>query len=90
MEAVSQIVLATVTLAAIAGGVFLLLRDSSPRGSFEVILPTPAATSEVRVMAYVTGAVNNPGVYTVREGDRLVRVVEAAGGATDDADLSWA
>lgn len=36
---------------------------------------------------YVAGAVRHPGVYPLETGDRLVDGVEAAGGATDDADL---
>ena len=35
----------------------------------------------------MAGAVKNPGVYPLMEGDRLVDGVEAAGGATDDANL---
>ena len=39
---------------------------------------------EVRV--YVTGAVRNPGVYTVDEEDRWIDAVEAAGGFAPDAN----
>ena len=49
----------------------------------EVVLPD--ATPELRV--YVAGAVHRPGVYPLAPGNRLVDGVEAAGGATDDADL---
>ena len=42
-------------------------------------------TLELRV--YVAGAVKSPGVYPLAQGDRLVDGVEAAGGATDDANL---
>ena len=37
---------------------------------------------------YVGGAVVSPDVYTLQEGDRLEDAVDAAGGATLDADLS--
>ena len=37
---------------------------------------------------YVGGAVAKPDVYTLQEGDRLKDAVDAAGGATSDADLS--
>lgn len=42
-------------------------------------------TRELRL--YMAGAVKNPGVYPLVEGDRLVDGVEAAGGATGDANL---
>ena len=54
----------------------------------EVVLAppaTPAAATELRV--YITGAVENPDVYVAEEGDWLGLLVEAAGGATVDADL---
>ena len=38
-----------------------------------------------RVIVHVSGAVANPGVYDLEEGSRIVDVVQAAGGFTDDA-----
>ena len=40
------------------------------------------------IRAYVTGAVQNPGVYPVKEGDRWIDAVQAAGGPAPDADLT--
>ena len=37
------------------------------------------------VFVHVVGAVKNPGVYELHEGDRVLAAVEAAGGLTDDA-----
>ena len=37
---------------------------------------------------YVTGEVNNPGVYWVDEGSRIIDAIEAAGGTTDKANLT--
>jgi competence protein ComEA len=57
---------------------------SSPAGIVVEFSPTPLAGSGVRV--YVSGAVQNPGVYQVHAGDRIVDAVDAAGGPTADAD----
>ena len=37
---------------------------------------------------YITGAVQNPGVYPLKEGDRWIDALEAAGGPASDANLS--
>lgn len=42
---------------------------------------------EKMITVYITGAVNNPGVYTLAEGSRVFHVLEKAGGQTEDADL---
>ena len=38
------------------------------------------------IMVHVAGAVQNPGVYTLREGARIYEALEAAGGALAEAD----
>ncbi|HXH82845.1 MAG TPA: ComEA family DNA-binding protein [Candidatus Tectomicrobia bacterium] len=38
------------------------------------------------IVVYVTGAVASPGVYTLRDGDRVEQAVAAAGGFAEDAD----
>ena len=51
-------------------------------------VPETVSSGEPPVMrVYVAGAVHNPGVYTLATGDRLVDLLEAAGGAAADADL---
>lgn len=48
----------------------------------------PTARSEPKtIQVYVSGAVKNPGVYTLKEGDRVYQSVEMAGGALPDAEL---
>ena len=47
-----------------------------------------AAEVKAQVYVYVTGAVANPGVYSLDEGLRVCDAVEAAGGLTEDADAS--
>ena len=39
------------------------------------------------VVAYIVGAVNHPGVYTLPDGSRIQDLVRAAGGARQGADL---
>lgn len=47
-----------------------------------------AVEAKAQVYVYVTGAVANPGVYSLDEGLRVCDAVEAAGGLTEDADAS--
>ncbi len=84
----TQAIVALGMLGAIAGAVFFLVaRPSDPKG-IEVILPPPAAPAPaVELRVYITGAVKNPDVYVAEEGDWLGLLVEAAGGATEDADI---
>ncbi len=44
------------------------------------------ATDE-KIYVYICGAVQNPGVYALKEGSRVYEAVDAAGGLTDNADL---
>lgn len=46
----------------------------------------PEAAKIIEV--YITGAVTHPGVYRLKEGDRMYQAVELAGGAREDADIS--
>lgn len=42
------------------------------------------APSDIR--AEIKGAVNNPGVYTLKDGSRIEDLIKAAGGVTENAD----
>lgn len=75
---------AVLVIIIIAGGVVIGL-NSGRSQPIEISLdPAPAPEGEI----YVTGAVNNPGIYPLEPGDTLEDVLRAAGGATGDADLS--
>ncbi len=51
----------------------------------EISMPEPALTEQ---MIYIGGAVTNPGFYTLKAGDSLEALIQAAGGLTSSADLS--
>jgi len=40
------------------------------------------------IILHIIGAVKNPGIVKIKEGSRIVDVIEAAGGITEDADTS--
>ena len=52
----------------------------------EIILPTPTS-SPSQLQVHIAGAVTSPGVYLLAPDTRLHEAIEAAGGATDEADL---
>jgi competence protein ComEA len=49
------------------------------------LTPDPSATPKL-IRVHLTGAVNNPGVYTLPENARLEEAIQAAGGLQDSAD----
>jgi competence protein ComEA helix-hairpin-helix repeat region len=52
--------------------------------------PSNGPIGEVEVpdiKVYVTGCVNNPGIFTIKKGQVIDDAIKAAGGATKDADL---
>ncbi|SFB72170.1 helix-hairpin-helix domain-containing protein [Butyrivibrio sp. YAB3001] len=54
-----------------------------------VTLEASTAAEEVLLGVYVCGAVNNPGVYYLSDGSRLIDAVDAAGGFSVDADVTY-
>lgn len=88
MKVVTYSAITLVMLTIAAGVLFIVFNSDSPGGGVKIVLPsnTPAPVVELKV--YVSGAVRNPGVYVASEGDRLAQMIEAAGGAIEDADLT--
>jgi len=65
--------------------------DSGDTGSAEVDIPgSGLGTSAARgsIFVHILGAVVNPGLYELSEGQRAVDAVAAAGGFADNADLA--
>jgi len=85
-------------LAAFAGAWRLWRPAAEPPPAPRPILvytPTPAPTplppptpTPAPVVVYVSGAVAHPGVYTLPAGARVADALQAAGGATAEADLA--
>ncbi len=78
------ILLALTALVAVGLVVFILQRRDGPR---PLEIRFDAAGDEMDIKVHVTGAVLRPGVYDLRDGDRVADALEVAGGPSDDADL---
>ncbi len=52
----------------------------------EISIPT---AQELPGEIYIGGAVSNPGFYSLKAGDTIEALIQAAGGTADSADLSW-
>ena len=57
------------------------------RGSQPIEISIPHS-QELKGDIYVGGAVNNPGFYSLKAGDSIQSIIQAAGGTTDNAELS--
>ena len=80
---------AAVVLVLLALGCAVVFSAVAPRGESTVVEPSAAAVPVTGgIFVHILGAVQAPGLYELREGDRAVDVVAAAGGFTDDADQS--
>ncbi|MFH1169810.1 MAG: ComEA family DNA-binding protein [Chloroflexota bacterium] len=78
--------LAAVLLAVIiVTGGLVIWSKYSPSQPIEISLaPAPETQGQI----YAGGAVNNPGFYPLEAGDSLANIIQAAGGASDNADLN--
>lgn len=72
-------------VAVIAIGATLACSRYSRSQPIEISMPSGM---EVQGEAYIEGAVSNPGIYPLRVGDTLEALIQAAGDATSNADLS--
>jgi len=52
----------------------------------EISMP---AARELPGEIYIGGAVSSPGLYSLKAGDTVEALIQAAGGTTDSADLGW-
>jgi competence protein ComEA len=82
-----------VVLALAGVAVAVLITATAPHGSSSDVAPLPPSSSPVPddgggavIYVHILGHVVHPGLYALRDGDRGVDIVAAAGGFTDDAD----
>jgi competence protein ComEA len=71
----------------VAGAVVWLGRRPDAR-PLVITTPIPSPTREVSYKVYVSGAVAAPGVYEVRDGQRVEDALQMAGGALPGAELA--
>jgi competence protein ComEA len=60
---------------------------SKYRGSQPIEISLPPS-QELQSEIYIGGAVNNPGFYSLKAGDSIEALIQAAGGIIDSADFS--
>lgn len=76
-------VIAPILALLLLAGIIIVLRlpDTSSQSQPTIIHPTD------EIQAYIVGAVAHPGVYPLHNGDRVDKLLQAAGGALPNADL---
>jgi len=81
-----KIALSIIASVVLALSVLIVLRGNTQINSAPEIIPITIAEPEIFVD--VTGAVNNPGVYTLTGRSRVIDAIKAAGDSAPGADLS--
>lgn len=81
-----KIALSIIAAIVLAMSVLIVLRGNTQINAAPEIIPITIAEPEIFVD--VTGAVNNPGVYTLTGRSRVIDAIKAAGDSAPGADLS--
>ena len=81
-----KIALSIIAAIVLALSVLIVLRGNTQMNAAPEIIPITIAEPEIFVD--VTGAVNNPGVYTLTGRSRVIDAIKAAGDSAPGADLS--
>jgi competence protein ComEA len=74
---------AFIVVGILLGAGVLILVTRPPRGSPVTLLPAPTSAP---ITVYVSGSVNQEGLYSLPAGSRINDAVQAAGGFTNDAN----
>lgn len=77
-----------IVLCCVAGGLWQSRsHPPEPQGG-QAQVAVPRSEKKAKVTIYISGAVQNPGLYQVEPGIRYQEALEVAGGATEEADLT--
>ena len=86
LERYSHAIIIGLAALLVAAVIALIVERQDNRSTLELTFDgTPAAGGPIEV--YITGAVAQPGVYEMSDGDRAVDALYKAGGPAPDADL---
>jgi competence protein ComEA len=89
----ASLVITVLIMVAIAIGIFFSAKtDTQIHASSKQVTPITDSSSidsplDSVIKVHIAGAVRNPGVYRLKEGDRVEDAINAAGGITDETDL---
>lgn len=80
-------VVVTIVVVAILGLFGYRYYSQNSNSAFEIEPAKASQETPSLIYVHVTGEVNSPGLIEIEEGSRVAGAIEAAGGATDAADL---
>ena len=67
----------------------ILFYSSGDNSDSKIEVISESTNNEDNLLVEISGAVKNPGVYEMNEGDRVNDLLIVAGGLSEDADLNW-
>jgi competence protein ComEA len=77
------LVLTTLLIIIAVSGIIIWIKSESS-SALEITLIPP---EEIQGNIYVSGGVNNPGIYPFQNGDTIATIIRAAGGMTDNSSM---
>ncbi|MEE8637424.1 MAG: helix-hairpin-helix domain-containing protein [Candidatus Margulisiibacteriota bacterium] len=89
-----KLIILGLVLVIVAGLGVMAFRHFAEDGPEEILIEEPESQGKVQIeragqiLVHVAGAVKQEGVYSLKFGDRIIDVLELAGGATASANLS--